>query len=47
VNLAFDGHQHRGVGTVQEASGSGTDMYRIEVNGGACTVTMDASAASS
>jgi hypothetical protein len=47
VSLDFDGHHNRGVGTVQEASGSGTDMYRVEVNGGACTVTMDASAASS
>ena len=46
VSLDFDGHQNRGVGTVQEASGSGTDTYRVEVNGGACTVTMDTSAAS-
>jgi hypothetical protein len=47
VSLDFDGHQNRGVGTVQEAGGSGTDMYRVEVNGGACTVTVDTSAASS
>ena len=47
VSLDFDGHQNRGVGTVQEASGSGTDMYRVEVNGGACTVTMDVAGASS
>ncbi len=47
VSLDFDGHQNRGIGTVQEASGSGSDMYRVEVSGGACTVTMDASAASS
>lgn len=47
VTLDFDGHQNRGVGTVQESTGSGSDMYRIEVSGGACAVTMDASAATS
>jgi hypothetical protein len=47
VSLDFDGHQNRGIGNVQDAGGSATDMYRVEVNGGACTVTMDASAASS
>jgi hypothetical protein len=47
VSLDFDGHQNRGIGNVQDGSGSATDMYRVEVNGGACTVTMDASAASS
>jgi Domain of unknown function (DUF5668) len=47
VSLDFDGHQNRGVGNVQEASGSGSDAYRVEVNGGACTVTMDASDATS
>jgi len=47
VTLDFDGHQNRGVGTVQEATGSGSEMYRIEVSGGACTVTMAASATTS
>jgi hypothetical protein len=47
VSLDFDGHQNRGVGNVQESSGSGSDLYRVEVNGGACTVTMDASDATS
>ncbi|HVS47922.1 MAG TPA: DUF5668 domain-containing protein [Candidatus Dormibacteraeota bacterium] len=47
VSLDFDGHQNRGIGSVQEASGSGSDMYRVEISGGACTVTMDATTASS
>jgi hypothetical protein len=47
VSLDFDGHQNHGIGTVQEASGSGTDKYRVEVSGGACTVTMDATTANS
>ena len=47
VSLDFDGHQNRGIGNLQESSGSGSDMYRVEVNGGACTVTMDASTPSS
>ena len=47
VSLDFDGHQNHGIGTVHVASGSGTDMYRVDVNGGACTVTMDATAANS
>jgi Domain of unknown function (DUF5668) len=45
VSLDFDGHQSRGIGSVQEASGRGADMYRVEISGGACTVTMDATTA--
>ena len=41
VSLDFDGRQHRAIGNVQDSTGSGADMYRVEVNGGACTVTMD------
>ena len=44
VSLSFDGRQSRGIGDLQEATGSGSDMYRVEVSGGACTVTMDAAA---
>jgi hypothetical protein len=44
VSLNFDGHQNRAIGNLQHSTGSGTDMYRVEVSGGACTVTMDANA---
>jgi hypothetical protein len=44
VSLNFDGHQNRAIGNLQQSTGSGTDMYRVEVSGGACTVTMDANA---
>ena len=44
VSLTFDGHQSRGIGEVGEASGSSTDVYRVDVSGGACTVTMDPTA---
>jgi Domain of unknown function (DUF5668) len=41
VSLDFDGRQHHAIGNVQDSTGSGTDMYRVDVSGGACTVTMD------
>jgi hypothetical protein len=41
VSLDFDGHQNHAIGNLQESTGSGTDMYRVDVSGGACTVTMD------
>jgi hypothetical protein len=44
VSLTFDGHQSHAIGNLQESTGSGTDMYRVEVSGGASTVTMDTSA---
>lgn len=44
VSLTFDGHQSHGIGEVQEGSGSSADTYRVEVSGGACTVTMDSTA---
>jgi hypothetical protein len=46
VNLTADGTQYRGVGDeTWQTSGYGhaTDAYRVEVNGGASTVTMDTS----
>jgi hypothetical protein len=46
VSLSFDGHQYRAIGTVGETTETQTNMYRAEINGGACTVTMDATAAS-
>jgi Domain of unknown function (DUF5668) len=44
VSLNFDGRQNHAIGNLQESTGSGTDTYRVEVSGGACTVTMDANA---
>jgi hypothetical protein len=46
ISLDFDGHQRHAIGSLDEAVSTGPDMYRVEVNGGACTVTMDATAAS-
>ena len=44
VSLDFDGHQNHAIGDLQQSAGSGTDAYRVEISGGACTVTMDAAA---
>ena len=41
VNLDFDGRHHRAVGTVSDSSGSASDMFNVQIDGGACTVTMD------
>ena len=46
VSLTFDGRQHHAFGTAEDSSGSGADTYRVEVSGGACTVTMDKSSPS-
>jgi hypothetical protein len=46
VSLDFDGHQNHAIGDVKESTGTATDIYRVEVNGGACTVTMDVAAPS-
>jgi Domain of unknown function (DUF5668) len=46
VSLDFDGHQNHAIGTLQESTGTETDMYRVVVSGGACTVTMDVAAPS-
>lgn len=43
VSLNFDGRQVHAIGTASESSGAQTDAYRVQVNGGACTVTMDTS----
>jgi hypothetical protein len=45
VSLDFDNKHIRGIGTVKESTQIGPDMYRVDVNGGACAVTMDLSAA--
>jgi hypothetical protein len=41
VSLDFDNKHSRAIGSVGEATQTRPDMYRVEVNGGACTVTMD------
>ena len=44
MSLNFDGRQNHAIGNLQQSSGSSADTYRVEVSGGACTVTMDATA---
>ncbi len=44
VSLTFDGRQSHAIGEVQQSTGSSSDTYRVDVSGGACTVTMDAAA---
>jgi hypothetical protein len=46
ASLDFDGRSSHGVGGVEDSSGSASDMYRAEVNGGSCHVTMDTNAPS-
>ena len=41
VNLTFDGRRTHGIGSAQAGTTNQSDMYRIEINGGNCTVTMD------
>jgi hypothetical protein len=46
ISLDFDGQQHHAIGSLHDELVTGPDMYRVEVNGGACTVTVDSVAAS-
>ena len=46
VNLEFDGQGYRAVGHVAAGTEMGADGYRVEINGGACTVTVDSSGGS-
>jgi hypothetical protein len=46
ISLNFDGHQQHAIGSLHDQMLTGPDMYRVEVNGGACTVTVDATAPS-
>jgi hypothetical protein len=49
VNLIGDGHRVGAIGNAKWQSdgyGTATDAYQIEVNGGACTVTVDTSSPS-
>lgn len=43
VKLTLDGHENHAIGTVEQTTGAAANMYRVEVNGGQCTVTMDVS----
>lgn len=45
ISLDFDGHQQHAIGSLNQEMTGGPDLYRVEVNGGACTVTMDTTAA--
>jgi len=50
VSLNFDGRQSRAIGNVGDSTQTpktALDLYRVEVSGGACTVTMDTNAPSS
>jgi hypothetical protein len=47
VSLSFDGRQTHAFGTVTAQTGdydSASDRYQIQINGGACNVTVDGSA---
>ena len=47
VTLNFDGRQHHTVGGASDRTGdydSATDRYQVQVNGGACNVTLDGTA---
>lgn len=47
VNLSFDGRSSHAIGSVSAQDGDlGADYYKIEIDGGACNVTLDSSAAS-
>lgn len=47
ISLDFDGRQQHAFGSLGQTASTGADMYTVEVNGGACTVTMDTTANSS
>jgi len=47
VNLTFDGRHHGAIGSAEDSSGGGSDLYDVQVSGGGCTVTMDTSSSSS
>ena len=45
VSLDFDGQGYHAIGHVGVASEAASDAYKIEISGGACTVTVDTSTA--
>lgn len=46
LNVTADGHNFHAIGNVTYATTRADDRYEIEINGGACTVTLDAAAPS-
>jgi hypothetical protein len=44
ISLDFDGRQQHAIGNLHAELITGPDMYKVEVNGGASTVTMDTNA---
>lgn len=44
INLNFDGRQTHAVGSADGATEAAVVMYRVEINGGACNVSIDANA---
>ncbi len=45
VSLNFDGHGSHAFGTLEQTTGASTNMFKVEINGGQCTATMDATKA--
>ena len=45
VSLVFDGKATHAVGSLEAGSSDQPDYYRVEINGGACNVTMDTASA--
>ena len=45
VTLNLDGHVQHAVGSANASTGGSSDIFKVRVNGGACTVTMDEVAA--
>lgn len=46
VSLDFDGRRSHAVGSVEAGSENQDDLYRVQINGGNCDVTMDTGSAS-
>ena len=46
ISLNFDGHDNHAIGSLEQTTGASTNMFKVEVNGGQCTVTMDATSTS-
>jgi hypothetical protein len=46
LSVDADGHHYGGFGHASNSVDLGTDGYKVEVNGGACTVTLDTATAS-
>ena len=47
ISLNFDGHDNHAIGSLEQTTGASTNMFKVEINGGQCTVIMDATASPS